>query len=407
MRALTTLYVVEDAPYPPRSGSPLRAWQNINLLARLGPVHVYSIGKRDADASMPRAASWTHVDAREFPVRTSSSLARLRRGIWPREFPIENDFVGDAMNRRLREIVERVKPDVIVVAHWHNALPRALRGRHLLIADAHNVEFEVVARELSAGFETLSLRSRYRIAQARRRERSYLHGVDRIWATSDRDAAVFQTAFAPLPPIDVVPNAIDLDAYAGFEARKHLEDGGPTIGYIGFYGYGPNAEAAAALVDTIFPAIRSRLPDTSLMLVGRAPTERMKQAACSDPQITVTGEVDDVRAALRRIDLLVVPLLGGSGTRLKILEAFAACVPVVTSAKGIEGIEATPGIHAEVCSLPEMADRCAELLADPGRRCRLVAAAHALVADRYSWEALARSRAFTVLQRNLSIKAEN
>jgi glycosyltransferase involved in cell wall biosynthesis len=389
VREIRSLFVVHDAPYPPRSGAPLRSWQLINLLAENGPVHVFSVGLREQDATMPKAAGWTHIDPADFPVRSHGIVPAILRAIRPREFPIENDYVTGIVNRRLRTLVRDLDPNLIVVSHWHDALPSAVKGRHRLVADVHNVESDLARQLWMDSNGTLTLRRRYRLAQWRRRERAFLRNVDQIWSCSADDARRLRSIDATFPPIEVVPNAIDVDSYDRNRSTSlHVR---PTIGYVGFYGYKPNADAASALIDDIFPAVKAARPGTRLVLIGRSPTERMQRAAANDADIVVTGSVDDVRDYLPEIDVLAVPLLSGSGTRLKILEAFAARVPVVSTAKGAEGLDVTPGKQIEICEIPAMASRILVLVADEERRRRQVLAAHELVTARYSWTSVAQS----------------
>ncbi|GAC1595562.1 MAG: hypothetical protein NVS3B28_26800 [Candidatus Velthaea sp.] len=307
---MTSLFVVHDAPYPARSGSPLRAWQNINLLATLGPVHVFSAGLREADASMPVAASWTHVDANDYPDRSAGLLPRLRRALRPREFPIENDFITDLVNGKLAALVREVRPDVIVVSHWHTALPRSLRGRHILVADTHNVESDLARQLWTDARGKLSLRRRYQVWQWRRRERALLRRVDRIWATSEGDARTFRTMDRKFPPITVWPNAIDVASYAGLDARQgparsQRTGSWPTIAYVGFYGYEPNAQAAAALIERVFPHIAAAFPAARLLLIGKSPTDAMQRAAENDanvvtPRGSYRDSIDDRRRHARK-----------------------------------------------------------------------------------------------------------
>jgi glycosyltransferase involved in cell wall biosynthesis len=341
--------------------------------------------------TMPKVASWTHVDARDFPIRSHGMLPRLLRLARPREFPVENDFATDDISQRLLTVVRNVNPQLIVVSHWHNALPRVLRGRHRLIADTHNVESLLATHLACANKSRLTLRQRFQLYQWRRRELNYLKQTDRIWVTSAEDAHIFRQMDNRLPPIVVWPNAIDLEAFDQFTSRDDnpgYASSHPTIGFVGYYGYGPNAAAAKALIQDIHPRVASALRGSRLLLIGKGPTEFMKRSALQDPNIIVTGEVDDVREYLRDIDVLAVPLTTGGGTRIKILEAFASRIAVVSTAKGAEGIEAVAGRDIEICSVEEMGDRCLELLLDGFRRQRQARAAFALVKERYSWRSL-------------------
>ncbi len=107
--------------------------------------------------------------------------------------------------------------------------------------------------------------------------------------------------------------------------------------YMGSFGYRPNVDAAFELAEEVLPALRRLGARARLTLVGRGPTPEMERLAAEDPDIVVTGSVPSMLPFLSRPCLMPVPLRHGSGTRLKVLEAFAAGYAVVSTAKGVAG----------------------------------------------------------------------
>ena len=164
----------------------------------------------------------------------------------------------------------------------------------------------------------------------------------------------------------------------------------PTVTFQGTLRYPPNAEAARFLVDSVGPVLRARVPGVRLRLVGTtAPgLERLD----APPDVTLVGQVPEIADELARTDVVVVPLRFGSGTRLKILEAFAHRIPVVSTALGAEGLGAEDGVHLLVADdAPAIAEACRRLIGDPDLRRRVVTQAHALFAERYT-EAIVAGR---------------
>ncbi len=137
---MRTLFIAAGGPYPPRGGAPQRFWQNINVLATRGPVHVLSIGGREpGDYTMPLVAEWVHLDNADFPgQRRSRSI--VMRLLAPRQYSLPDVFATSAVNAQVRAMIERVQPDVIVLSHWKNDYPAALKGHDNVILDMHNVE---------------------------------------------------------------------------------------------------------------------------------------------------------------------------------------------------------------------------------------------------------------------------
>lgn len=163
----------------------------------------------------------------------------------------------------------------------------------------------------------------------------------------------------------------------------------PTLLFAGWLRYTPNADAARHLVLDVLPELRALVPDARVRLVGHN-DERITSLAGDG--VEVTGFVPSMDTELAQADLLVVPMRIGSGTRLKILEAFAHRIPVVSTTVGCDGIDARHGEHLLVADEPaELASACASLLADVDLRVRLTDAAARLHQDRYRWESIGRA----------------
>ena len=156
--------------------------------------------------------------------------------------------------------------------------------------------------------------------------------------------------------------------------------------FVGLLGWGPNVDAAVWLAKEVWPAVRNRVPDAKLLLVGRDPSQRVIDLG-SDA-IEVTGSVADVGPYLSRARVATAPLRAAGGSRLKILEALASGRPVVATSTGAEGLTDLVGSGIVVAdSAPATADALVALLEDRGRAEVLGRAGHAAVRDRYSWDA--------------------
>lgn len=151
--------------------------------------------------------------------------------------------------------------------------------------------------------------------------------------------------------------------------------------------YTPNVLGARFLVREVLPRVWARRRDVHLYIVGKDPAPEVRVLAGRG--VTVTGAVPDVRPYLERAILTVVPVLRGGGTRLKILEAMAAGVPVVTTPDGAAGLELRHGEEAWVFrSAAEMAEAILMLLSDPARARRMAVAARSRVERDYDWRVI-------------------
>jgi glycosyltransferase involved in cell wall biosynthesis len=165
--------------------------------------------------------------------------------------------------------------------------------------------------------------------------------------------------------------------------------------------WGPNAAAATFLATEVLPRIHLRLPDARLRIIGRDPSPEVR-ALAERPNIEVTGAVPDVLPHLRDAHALAVPLEAGGGTRLKILEAFAAGLPVVSTPVGCEGIRAQHGVHLLVAARQHMAHALVTVLTNRLLAYALAERARSLVREHYDWRSIgmvARREAHGLLRR--------
>lgn len=174
----------------------------------------------------------------------------------------------------------------------------------------------------------------------------------------------------------VIPNA-----YPGLPVERR--DGGrPVFTMVGLMTYPPNEDGARFFAREVLPLIRAEEGDAAFRVVGRddgglADIDRVDG-------VERTGEVDDVRQALVDTTAVVVPLRAGSGTRVKILEGFAAGLPVVSTTLGCEGLDARHGVELLVADTPlQLATACLEIARDPEKARAVASAGHALWDARY------------------------
>jgi len=160
--------------------------------------------------------------------------------------------------------------------------------------------------------------------------------------------------------------------------------------------YAPNAEGAAWFLERVWPQVSVAVPDARFRVVGPGSDTELERFSWL-PGVELCGVVDDLAPHLRSATVSVAPLLAGSGTRVKIIEAFAWGVPVVSTTVGAEGLEAEPGRDLLVADDPAaFADHVIDLLTRPGRRASLAAAGRQLYRLRYSPLAF-RAAADTIL----------
>jgi glycosyltransferase involved in cell wall biosynthesis len=184
----------------------------------------------------------------------------------------------------------------------------------------------------------------------------------------------------------VVPNGYDVpEAHGVRPVQPHVR-----LLFVGAMHYFPNTDGALFLVHDIVPRLRLHLGSSfEVRIVGHA-GDAVQQLA-EDPNVVVTGFVENLDEELARADAVVVPLRHGTGTRLKILEAFAHEIPVVSTAIGASGLGCENERHLLLAdSSDAFTDACLRVVRDAELRARLTRNAYALVANDYDWPVIGK-----------------
>lgn len=310
------------------------------------------------------------------PLMATAPLATWQvRVLWQQLRPV----VGHELAAR--------RPDLVLVeidasGGWLGDLPSELP----VLLSLHDVAPGFLAARAAA---TSGLEARWlAVEQARawRDLRRWLPRCARLVCVSEADAALLRDGLgAAAPPIDVVANGVDLAAFplAGQEPPEER----PVLLFTGTMNYHPNVEGIGWFAERVWPRVRAELPTAELVVVGRDPSAAVRALGELDG-ITVTGGVPDVAPYFAAAHVVVVPLLSGGGTRLKIVEAAASGRAIVSTARGAEGLDVRDGRELVLADDPErFARETIALLRDAPCRARLATAARAF-AERQDWRAL-------------------
>jgi glycosyltransferase involved in cell wall biosynthesis len=222
--------------------------------------------------------------------------------------------------------------------------------------------------------------------------RKFEHFEKRVFAkatgvvtVSSLDAALARTHFGARR-VAVVDNGVDTSFFQPDKATRQPR----SILFLGSLDWRPNLDAARLLLEEIFPAVLAKESSAHLFLVGRNPPEWLKAWVRSAPNVELAGNVADVRPYLHRSSVMAVPLRVGGGSRLKILEALACGLPVVSTRVGAEGLCLETGRHLTVVQdVPDMAEALVKCLRDPFDAQSQAAAGRQRVLERYDWDILA------------------
>ncbi len=385
--------VDEELPYPPTSGKRLRT---LNLTMRLAARHrITYICHRNIDPEEARTAAAYFVEngitpvvvERPIPPRSGPGFyARLAANLFsPLPYSVASHTSRELVNA-LRQHAATHAVDL-----WHcewTPYAEVLRGvvTGPTVVVAHNVESVIWQRSFEAERNPLK---RWYIGRQWRKferfERQTLGAVTRTVAVSDVDAERLRINFG-VSRIDVVENGVDT-AYFQPAAVRRVPG---RLLFLGSLDWRPNLDGVGILLDRLFPAVRAAEPGATLCLVGRNPPDWLRRRAVSVPGVELHATVPDVRPYLADCGMMVVPLRIGGGSRLKILEALASGVPVVSTRIGAEGLNLEPDRHLTV--VEDMDDLIPAILAgirDPAPLLRQAELGREQVLNCYDWDALA------------------
>lgn len=280
--------------------------------------------------------------------------------------------------------------------HLMNYLPIIQNApfRPAIVVDWHNIESEGMWRFAHNTPDPIRRMVAKRTAELLERAEAWLLGnFPAHTVTSERERQKL-LARRPGADIQVIPNGVDTRVFEwsdGARARQPSGAGGskPTLLFVGHLNYHANVDGVTWFCRTAWPEIARHHPDLQFTIVGRDPAREVR--ALASDRVHVTGTVEDVRPYYASAVAAVVPLRSGSGTRLKILEAMAAGVPVVSTQLGAEGIEAENNVHLLLAeSAPEIAVAVHRLVWSEETRSRLSQAGRSLVCRLYDWSAIGK-----------------
>jgi len=373
------LRVLFVSPYPicpPVHGGGVFMYQTIRQLARLCELHVIVMldyaHQRDEHEELDRICASV-----EYIVRLESGQKSVGS--------IEPHAVLEFKNAGLAWLIHRqIYTHGIDVLQFEYTVMGQYAGQFRRIPSIlfeHDVYFQSIARRLPYMRSSLEkMQARWEYLRALRYELELLPKLDRIQVCS-RENGDYIASFVP-----AIRDRIDDGYRAGIDTSLysfHSGDREPfTLLFLGSFRHLPNQEALHWFVQEVFPRVRAKEPRARLIVIGSDPPPRhsLPQAEA----IELAGFVEDVQEPLARYSLFVCPILSGSGVRVKLLEAFAAGIPVVSTRLGAEGLASEDG---DICGLADDPDSFAghvvDLLSNPEKAAAIATRARAhIVAKR-------------------------
>jgi glycosyltransferase involved in cell wall biosynthesis len=378
------LLLAPETPYPLAGGGALRTASLLHYLARSYDVDLLVF--RQPGAAHPGdhlpAGLARRVIAIDLPANGRGLAARALRNavrVTRAVPPLVDRFSGFA--RQVEAAVAGRRYELGIVEHFWCApyVEQLADVCARTVLDLHNVESHLHQRCAETEVPATAFAHRIFRQASLELERAWLPRFSSLLAVSEDDARRVR-AIAPRVPVAVYPNAIP------FTPAPHRNNEEVVV-FSGNMEYHPNRAAVRFFRAEIWPRLRDEWPGLVWRLVGRN-SQAVRQFTSGDPRIEVQGQIDDAVRELARARVAVVPLLAGSGTRLKILEAWAAGVPVVSTTIGAEGLPVCDGVHLLLADGPmRFASAVSRLLACCDLRDTLSKAGRQLLEKEFTWDA--------------------
>ena len=396
------LFLTQIVPFPPDAGPKVKTYHVIRAL--VGQGHSVTL------VSFVRPEEVRHISAlREIcdavydvPIRRSRIADvgyMVRSYLTNRPFLIERDNLRpmqETVNRLVQENdFQFIHADQLTMVQFAIKGASAFPGKKpKVIFDAHNAVWTIVKRMKDNARFFLKPVLAVEAKRVKQYEGELLLTVDHVLTVTDIDQKLLEEAMhfsksgkkERVSPVTVIPIAVDTQKLQPVNRKV----GSKNIVTLGTLHYPPNADGIRWFFNEVFPLVKKRVPDTTLTIIGKNPPQDFIELAERNPAtIKVTGYVDDLVPYLEESTLMVVPVRAGGGMRVRILEAFAYAMPVVTTTVGLEGIHGTPDHDVLVADTPaDFANRTIELLENASLQEKLSTNGRELATTKYDWQAV-------------------
>jgi polysaccharide biosynthesis protein PslH len=405
------LFITEKFPYPLDTGGNVRTYNILKGLAQEHEITLLSTISRRQDQDYTENLKDICKEIICIPVNPET---RLRLGFAVAKSIYSNaplpvvrhkyraiikqvkGLFGDKNGHNRRRSTEREENQAYDAIHFNHLdatvylpyLPRNI----IRVLDEHNIVSNQIRTTLGTEKNRLKWSYiRYELLKTESYESSVCQSMDRCIVCSDVDKRYLKS-LAENARVVTIPNGVDIDFFSSpLQEDRHLKicSEANSMAFVGTLDYGPCDQGVKFFCRDIFPKIKREVPDATFLAIGRNPSKELAKIAEMTAGVTLTGWLPDVRPYVRAAKLFVVPLLSGSGTRLKILDAMAMNTAVVSTRIGAEGLETENHRNILIADdADQFAEMTIELLKNENKRKSIADEGNKLVRAKYSWQCI-------------------
>lgn len=389
---MNILFLSNVLPYPLDAGPKMRSYYVLRYLAQFHRVTLIAHTRRDdTPAALDHLRSFCHA-VHEVPIVRSriQDAKHLAQSLLRSEsFLILRDDLASMRDTiagvTAQEKFDAVHADQLSTAHYALNVNNARR-----VLDQHNAVWTIVDR-LSQNEPLLPKRMilQREARLLKQHEAEMGRAFDQVLTVTEQDKHALEFSDAPTrAPMLTIPICIDPATITPVERNADSLN----IACVGGMFYPPNVDGVLWFAREILPRVWAEFPASKFFIVGARPARELVALGKSEPRIVVTGYVPDTAPYLRDSRVFVVPLRAGGGMRVKILDAWARALPMVTTTIGCEGIAVRDGENILVADEPAaFADAVLQLLRDPVQAGCVAQNGREWVTAHYDWRTIYRA----------------
>ncbi len=384
---MNILMLTPYLPYPPSSGGQIRSLNLIKQLSKKHEITLCSLIKKGEDekyaAELRKYCKAVYIFKRPEKPWTLDNI--LKTGFSSFPFLVIRNF-SPSEQKALPKIIEEGDFDLIHAETFYVSPHIPKKTKLPIVLVDQTIEFDVY-RHFVDNFKYYFLKPLLYVDVLKLKywETFYWKKAARVVAVSEKDQKIMKDVVGS-DSVRLVPNGVGEDLIEKVDLHYNKQ-----ILFVGNYAWLQNIEAAQVLAKDVFPIIQQEIPDARLLIVGQN-TEKIAGLRNENIKIQdlAVDDIEGIKKAFRTSGVLVAPLYGPGGTRLKILGAMAAQLPVVTTKVGIAGIGEDGKSYLEGKSAKELADQTIKLLKNKELYEKIAKNARELVEDTYSYKAIAK-----------------
>lgn len=346
------LQIANKFPYPPKDGGSIATMALARSFADLGhDVTILAMNtSKHFVTEIPDSLRQLNFKITGVPVDTDIKLLKMARNFFFSRLPYNAErFISPEFEEKLIEILQKDQYDVIQLEGLYLApYLKTIRkySRAKVAMRAHNIEHEIWARAMHHEKGLRKVYIKDLSARIRKMETRYMNDYDAMIPITLRDGEVLKKLGCRLQ-MHVVPTGVNIKDFK--TSIKKMEF--PSVFHIGALDWIPNQEGINWFLEKVWHKVLEQFPKVKFYLAGRNAPEYYKNLPHKN--VVFLGEVDDAYKLMRSKAVMIVPILSGSGMRIKIIEGMATGKAIVTTTIGTEGISTRHGENILVVDEPE------------------------------------------------------